>query len=94
MAVVYAILGTMIIYYGEKISNLFTMINSRTYDPANDMSKKLRILSLSIGGLFLLKSLFGLLTAMHAFGDFYPVSIGANVWDFFVFITLFINSGF
>lgn len=84
MAVVYSILGTMIVYYGEKISELFTIKNTRSYDPSNDIGKKLRVLSLSIGGLFLLKSFCGFLTAFHFFGDFYPVAIGANVWDFFV----------
>ena len=84
MALVYMILGTMTVYYGEKISELFTIKNSKTYDPRNDIGQKLRLLSLSIGGLFLLKSFCGLLTAFHFFGDFYPVSIGANVWDFFV----------
>jgi hypothetical protein len=84
MAIVYLILGTMIVYYGEKIAELFAVKNSRSHHPSNDIGKKLRILSLSIGGLFLLKSFCGLLTALHIFGDFYPKSIGANVWDFLV----------
>jgi hypothetical protein len=84
MALVYLILGAMIIYYGEKISMIFSAKGRNPYDPANDMSLKLRILSLSIGGLFLLKSFCGLLTAMGAFDDFFPVVLGANLWDFFV----------
>ena len=85
MALVYMILGTMIVYYGEKISDLFNIKNSRSYDPSNDIGKKLRLLSLSIGGIFLFKSLCGYLTALHCFGDVFPVSVGANVWDFFVY---------
>jgi hypothetical protein len=86
MAVVYCILGSMIIYYGNKIAGLFSIRNYRSNDSNNDLGQKLQILSLSIGGLFLLKSLCGLLTAFHFFGDFYPLSIGANTWDFFVLI--------
>ena len=74
----------MTVYYGEKISELFAIKNNRSYDPSNDIGKKLRVLSLSIGGIFLLKGLCGLLTAFHFFGDVYPVSVGANVWDFWV----------
>jgi len=87
MAVVYCILGSMIIYYGNKIAGLFSIRNYRSNDSNNDIGQKLQILSLSVGGLFLLKSLCGLLTAFHFFGDFYPLSIGANTWDFFVKIT-------
>lgn len=76
----------MIIYYGEKIAMVVRIKTYDAYDPANDMSVKLRILSVSIGGLFLLKSLCGLLTAFHFFDDIFPVCIGANIWDFFVFI--------
>lgn len=84
IGLVYLILGTMIIYYGEKIALVVMSRQYNTFDPSNDMSYKLRILSLSIGGLFLLKSLSGLLTGLKFFDDFYPVSIGPNIWDFFV----------
>jgi hypothetical protein len=83
MAVVYATLGTMIIYYGEKCAGILT-IKNKAYGQNNENTHKLIVLSFSIGGIFLIKSLCGLLTAFHVFGDFYPVSIGANVWDFFV----------
>lgn len=39
-----------------------------------------------VGGLFLLKGLFGLITALKFFDDVYPVSIGANIWDFFIML--------
>jgi len=48
--------------------------------------------SYSIGGLFLFKSLCGILTAFHAFGDLYPVLIGPNVWDFIVNIINYITN--
>lgn len=84
IGVVYLIIGLMIIYYGEKISMIFSSKGRGLHDPADDMSQKLKILSQSIGGLFLIKSFSGFLSSMKAFGDYYPVSIGANVWDFFV----------
>jgi hypothetical protein len=83
MAVVYAILGSMIVYYGNKIANLFAFKSHRSNEN-NDIGQKLQILSLSVGGIFLIKSLCGLLTAFHFFGDFYPLCIGANLWDFLV----------
>ena len=90
MAIVYLILGTMIIYYGEKISNLFAITNSNNNDNNdNEIGLKLRILSISIGGLFLIKSLCGFIAGFHLFGNFYPTSIGANVWDFFVILFLY-----
>jgi hypothetical protein len=77
----------MIIYYGEKIAMVVRVRSYDSFDPSsNDMSVKLRILSAAIGGLFLLKSFCGLLTAFRFFDDFYPVAIGANLWDFLVFI--------
>lgn len=79
----------MIIYYGEKIALVVINRQYNTFDPSNDMSYKLRILSVSIGGLFLLKSLAGLLTGLQFFDDFYPVKIGANQWDFLVNISNF-----
>lgn len=74
----------MIIYYGEKIAEVVTNRKNNSFDTSADMSVKLRILSISIGVLFMIKSLCGFLTALGSFDDFYPVSIGANIWDFFV----------
>jgi hypothetical protein len=35
-----------------------------------------------VGGLFFIKGILGLVTAFGFFDDVYPVSIGANLWDF------------
>lgn len=84
IGLVYLVLGAMIIYYGEKIAESVMSKQNQTSDPSSDMSVKMRILSLTIGALFMIKSLCGFLTAFGFFDDFYPVSIGANVWDFIV----------
>jgi hypothetical protein len=87
----YIFLGAMLIYYGMKIATIFgATVGTSRYDMIQENSNyeinmKLRILSNVIGGLFLLKGFFALLTALHVFGDFYPVSIGANLWDFLVY---------
>jgi hypothetical protein len=83
----------MLIYYGRKITNRFDNTTPGTtkyadyYTSNNQYSEttvKLQILSNVIGGLFLLKSFLALLSAFHFFDDFYPVSWGANLWDFLV----------
>jgi hypothetical protein len=84
MGMVYLVLGAMTLYYGEKVSLILSLQSMSKYSTPNPMNFKLRTVSLSIGGLFLLKSLCGMLTALNAFDDFYPVCIGANVWDFLV----------
>ncbi len=89
MAVVYIVLGAMTVYYGEKISELFETKNKSYNSNANDTGKKLRIVSHSIGGIFILKGFCGLLTALSIFDDVFPTSIGANVWDFLVRFFLF-----
>lgn len=74
----------MIIYYGEKINKNIERNEADGRASVNDTKKKLNMISMATGGLFLTKSFFGLLTAFHLFGDFYPVSIGPNIWDFLV----------
>lgn len=89
IGILYLILGSMIIYYGEKINK---NIEKTDYERAsiNNTKNKLNFISMATGGLFLIKSFFGLLTAFHIFDDFYPVSIGPNIWDFFVFYIILI----
>ncbi len=83
----------MLIYYGRKITNRFddTAPGATKYadyytnnNQYSETTVKLQILSNAIGGLFLLKSFLALLSAFHFFDDFYPVSWGANLWDFLV----------
>jgi hypothetical protein len=86
----------MLIYYGMKIATIFGAApGSSRYDQVQENSNyetnmKLKILSNVIGGLFLLKSFLALLTAFHFFDDFYPVSIGANLWDFLVNLNIYL----
>jgi hypothetical protein len=83
----------MLIYYGRKITNSFdnTTLGTTKYadyytnSQYSETTVKLQILSNTIGGLFLFKSLLALLSAFHFFGDFYPLSWGVNLWDFFVY---------
>ena len=90
----------MLIYYGRKITNRFddTTPGATKYadyytnnNQYSETTVKLQILSNAIGGLFLLKSFLALLSAFHFFDDFYPVSWGANLWDFLVYNS---NPGF
>jgi hypothetical protein len=82
----------MLIYYGRKMATRFddtpnSEVKYADYYTTNQFSEttvKLQILSSAIGGLFLLKSFLALLSAFHFFDDFYPVSLGANLWDFLV----------
>jgi len=39
-----------------------------------------------MGGFFIIKSLFSLLSAFGAFDDLHPTFIGVNLWDFLVII--------
>lgn len=72
----------MIIYYGDKLNKGMGTDGERV--SVNNTRNKLNLISMVTGGLFLCKSFFGLLTAFHIFDDFYPVSVGPNIWDFFV----------
>lgn len=40
----------------------------------------------AVGGLFFIKGFLCLLTAFKCFDDVYPLSIGANPWDFFMML--------
>jgi hypothetical protein len=62
MAVLYLVLGTMIIYFGRQVSFIFESKTQNKFDSSNDMSHKLSILSNSIGGLFVIKGITGVLT--------------------------------
>ena len=62
MALLYLVLGSLTIYYGRQVSLIFQAKTQNKFDTTNEMSNKLSILSYSIGGLFLVKGLSGLLT--------------------------------
>ena len=64
MALLYLVLDSLTIYYGRQVSLIFESRTQNKFDSSNEMSSKLTILSYSIGGLFLLKGLSGLLTGI------------------------------
>jgi hypothetical protein len=83
IGLLYFILGTMILYYGQKLHK--DMETDDFERPSvNDTKNKFTMISMGTGILFLIKGFFGLISAFHLFGDIYPLFIGANVWDFFV----------
>ena len=84
MALLYLVLGSLTIYYGRQVSLIFQAKTQNKFDTTNEMSNKLSILSYSIGGLFLVKGLSGLLTGITILDPTkYP-----NVYDFFWFLIL------
>jgi len=86
MAILYLILGTVIIYYGRKVSIDLVSKNLGTFDLSNEgeMGKKLSIISNSIGFLFILKGVTGVLTG----GNFLTPTKFINIYDFFWFLIL------
>jgi hypothetical protein len=83
MAVLYLILGTIIIYFGRKVSIIIVSKNQGISDE-KEMGNKLSILSNSIGFLFILKGISGVLTG----GNFLTPSKYPNIYDFFWFLIL------
>jgi hypothetical protein len=83
MAVLYLILGTIIIYFGRKVSIIIDSKNQGISDE-KEMGNKLSILSNSIGFLFILKGISGVLTG----GNFLTPSKYPNIYDFFWFLIL------
>ena len=84
MAMLYLVLGSIIIYFGNKLSSIFQEKAQNNYDSSNEMSNKLSMISLSIGGLFIIKVLSGLLTAVNAINQ----TKHPKVYDFFWFLIL------
>jgi len=83
IGLLYFILGTMILYYGEKLyKNMETDDGDRA--SVNNTRNKFNMISMATGVLFLIKGFCGLLCAFHVFGDIFPVFLGPNIWDFLV----------
>ena len=82
MALLYLILGTIIIYFGKKSSEIFKKQSQDNFN-SSDQDKRLSITSFSIGGLFLLKGVSGVLGGIGAYDP--P---NHNVYDFFWFLIL------
>lgn len=80
MALLYLVLGSTIIYFGKKFSEVLKDRNNYENMAYN---KNLRILFFSIGSLFLLKGISGILEGIGAYSP--P---NHNVFDFFWFLIL------
>ena len=80
MALLYLVLGSVIIYLGKIASEVF--IGKNYYDN-NTYDYNLRMMAFSIGGLFLLKGICGILEGIGAYSP--P---NHNVFDFFWFLIL------
>ena len=85
MAMLYLLLGSITIFYGRKVTEIFASKAPNKFESQNDMSYKLNILSNSIGGLFLLKGLSGILSG---FGYITKEDDYHNIYDFFWFLIL------
>ena len=83
MALLYLVLGSVIIYFGNKVSEIFKSKSQQNNFEANERDNNLGFLSFSIGGLFLLKGVSGVLGGIGAYDP--P---NHNVYDFFWFLIL------
>ena len=83
MALLYLVLGSVIIYFGKKVSEIFKSKSQQNNFDTNDRDKNLGFMSFSIGGLFLLKGVSGVLGGLGAYDP--P---NHNVYDFFWFLVL------
>ena len=83
MALLYLVLGSVIIYFGHKVSQIFKSKSQQNSFDSNDRDNNLGLMSYSIGGLFLLKGVSGVLGGLGAYDP--P---NHNVYDFFWFLIL------
>ena len=86
MALLYLILGSITVYFGRKVSELLKQeqIDNNNSEIRNPMSSRISILSYSIGGLFLIKGLSGVLTGITLI----QIQTFPNIYDFFWFLIL------
>lgn len=82
MALLYLVLGSVIIYFGKKVSEIFEKRESNNFN-VNDGNKKLQLMSFSIGGLFLIKGVSGILGGIGAYDP-----KNHNIYDFLWFLVL------
>lgn len=85
MALLYLILGSLTVYFGKKVSELLKQeyICNNT-EINNPISSPISLLSYSIGGLFLIKGLSGVLTGITVI----QIQTFPNIYDFFWFLIL------
>lgn len=82
MALLYLVLGSVIIYFGKKVSEIIKSKSKNNFD-SNEGDKNLGFMSFSIGGLFLLKGISGVLGGLGAY-----TPVNHNIYDFFWFLIL------
>jgi hypothetical protein len=92
IGLLYFILGGLILFFGEKLYKNMEIDEGGERQSVNNTRNKFNMISLATGVLFLIKGLCGLISAFHLFGDIYPISLGPNIWDFFVKIKIKIKS--
>ena len=83
MALLYLVLGSIIIYFGNKVSEIFKSSPQQNNFESNERDNNLGFMSFSIGGLFLLKGISGVVGGLGAYDP--P---NHNVYDFFWFLIL------
>ena len=86
MALLYLILGSITVYFGRKVSEILKheQIDNNNSEIKNPMSSRISLLSYSIGGLFLIKGLSGVLTGITLI----QIKTFPNIYDFFWFLIL------
>ena len=83
IAILYLVLGSLIAYFGNKICSIFINRIDK-FENSNEIGKKVKILTFSIGGLFILKGLSGFFSGISILDPTeYP-----NIYDFFWFLIL------
>ena len=82
MALLYLVLGSVIIYFGKKVSEIFEKKESNNFD-SNDRNKKIGLMSFSIGSLFVIKGISGVLGGIGAYDP-----KNHNIYDFLWFLVL------
>ena len=83
MALLYLVLGSVIIYFGHKVSEILKIKSQQNNVYSSERDNNLGFMSYSIGGLFLIKGVSGILEGI---GVYDPPN--HNVYDFLWFLIL------
>ena len=83
MALLYLVLGSVLVYFGNKVSEIFKAKSQQNFLESSESENNLGFMCVCIGGLFLLKGVSGVLGGVGAFDP--P---NHNVYDFFWFLIL------
>ena len=83
MALLYLVLGSVIVYFGHKVSEVFQSKSQADNFESNKKQQTFGFMSFSIGALFILKGVSGILVGV---GLYEPGN--QNIYDFFWFLIL------